>query len=171
MRPTAQALTSERLVLEPLRIEHAVEMVDVLADPALYEHIGGHPPSRAELSARYRRQVKGASPDGRQRWLNWVLRLRSSGEAVGVVQATLREPQIAELSWVLSSRFQGAGYATEAAAAAMGWLRGNGVESFEAHIHSEHAASAAVARRLGLEPTDALRGGEVRWELPARCHN
>jgi hypothetical protein len=35
---------TERLTLEPLRPEHADEMVAVLGDPALYEFTGGTPP-------------------------------------------------------------------------------------------------------------------------------
>src|SRR6184192_1521421 len=134
MWPVAQQLTTERLVLEPLRVEHAGEMVAVLADPVLYEFIGGEPPSEADLTARYRRQ---RTHDG---WVNWVMRSRSSGEAVGTVEATLRD-DVAELAWVVSSRHQGSGYATEATAAAIAWLRENGIERFEAHVHPDHPAS------------------------------
>ena len=42
-------------------------------------------------------------------------------------------------------------------------LRERGVTRFAANIHPDHAASAAVARRLGLAPTGERRGGEVRW--------
>jgi RimJ/RimL family protein N-acetyltransferase len=168
--PAAAELTSERLVLEPLRVEHAAEMVAVLADPALYEFIGGEPPSQAELRARYRRQARGESPDGVEGWLNWVLRLRSDRTALGTVQATLRD-DAAELAWVVSTSFQGAGYATEGTSAVIAWLRGKGIMWFEAHIHPDHAASSAVARRLGFEPTALARDGEVRWELRLRCHN
>jgi hypothetical protein len=38
-----------RLALEPLRAEHATEMVAVLADPRIYEFIGDAPPSEDEL--------------------------------------------------------------------------------------------------------------------------
>ena len=164
MRPTAQQLTSERLTLEPLRVDHAAEMAAVLADPTMYEFTGGDPPSEVDLTARYRRQT---AHDG---WLNWILRLRSTGEAVGTVQATL-SGEAAELAWVVSSRFQGAGYAREGMSAAIAWLRANGVHCFQAHIHPDHDASKAVAARLGFEPTTCIRNGEVRWELPSRCHN
>jgi RimJ/RimL family protein N-acetyltransferase len=173
--PAAESLTSSRLDLEPLRVEHAGEMVTVLEDPELYEFTGGRPPSESELVERYTRQMVGASPDGRQGWLNWILRLRDSGTAVGTVQATLRDGDLddrrAELAWVVSSGFQGAGYATEGATAVVEWLRGKGVESVEAFIHPAHGASAAVAHRLGLRPSGHTRGGETRWILRTRCHN
>ena len=151
----AEQIETERLVLEPLRIEHAGEMVSVLDDPLIYQFTGGHPPTEAELRSRYERQIRG---DG---WLNWILRSRESAAAVGTVQATLRDR--AELAWVLAPAFQGLGYATEAATAAMEWLRTKGVTGFEAHVHPEHDASAAVARRLGLRPTDAVHRGETVW--------
>ncbi|RII97089.1 GNAT family N-acetyltransferase, partial [Clavibacter michiganensis subsp. insidiosus] len=47
------------------------------------------------------------------------------------------------------------------------WLREGGVGIVRAHIHPDHAASAAVARRLGLAPTDERVDGEVRWESQA----
>jgi RimJ/RimL family protein N-acetyltransferase len=162
--PTAEKLTSERLVLEPLRIDHATEMVAVLDDPELYRYIGGEPPGEAELAARYTRQVASKG------WLNWILRLRETGEPVGTVQATLGG-EAAELAWVMSTRFQGEGYATEGTAAALGWLRKRGFDVFIAHIHPDHAASQALAARLGFEPTDQVKNGEVRWRLSTRCHN
>lgn len=39
-----------------------------------------------------------------------------------------------------------------------------GVSRLRAHIHPEHEASMAVARSVGLAPTDALVDGETRWE-------
>ncbi|RIJ55314.1 GNAT family N-acetyltransferase, partial [Clavibacter phaseoli] len=57
--------------------------------------------------------------------------------------------------------------AAECAAAMVAWLREDGVGVVRAAIHPDHAASEAVARRLGLAPTDERVDGEVRWELRA----
>jgi RimJ/RimL family protein N-acetyltransferase len=43
------------------------------------------------------------------------------------------------------------------------WLVGAGVGRIDAHIHPEHSASAAVARRVGLTPTEAEVDGETVW--------
>jgi RimJ/RimL family protein N-acetyltransferase len=48
----------------------------------------------------------------------------------------------------------------------VGWLGARGVSSVEAHIHPRHAASAGVARRAGLMPTDEVADGEVVWWEP-----
>jgi RimJ/RimL family protein N-acetyltransferase len=147
-------VTTARLTLEPLRVDHATEMVAVLADPRIYEFIGGAPPSEDELRAAYARRV--AHPG----WCNWIV--REDGVAVGVVQATVTEP-VAELAWIIGPAHQGRGLATEAARAVQEHLRGTGIAEFWAHIHPDHAASASVARRLGLHPTDVIQDGEVRW--------
>jgi RimJ/RimL family protein N-acetyltransferase len=164
--PRAAPLTTGRLVLEPLRPDHARELAPVLDDPALHAFIGGAPASEAELRARFTRQVEGQSPDGRQGWLNWVARDRMTHAAVGTVQATISDAddvRSAELAWVVATGRQGEGLATEAAGEVMDWLRDRGVTRFVAHIHPDHGASAAVARHLGLAATDVRHEGEVRW--------
>lgn len=161
-------LRTPRLVLEPLSPAHAEEMAPVLADPALHRFTGGVPATVDELRERYARQAAGRSPDGRARWLNWVV--RHEGAAVGYVQATVLDTTgldtatgpLAELAWVIGVAHQGRGFAREAAAAAVAALPAGAV--LVAHIHPEHAASAAVARALGLAPTGIVVDGEVRWE-------
>jgi RimJ/RimL family protein N-acetyltransferase len=156
-------LESARLRLEPLRVTHADELVRVLADPALYGFTGGAPPTLAELRARFERQASGGPPDGSARWLNWVVRLRDGGAAIGTVQATVRGDE-AEVAWVIGTASQGRGYAREAAALMVEQLRRDGAAVLVAHVHPEHAASMAIARALGLTPGAARADGEVRWE-------
>ena len=162
MALASEPLATARLALTPLRVADAAEMVGVLADPALYEYTGGAPPTRDELEARYTRQARGRSPDGRERWLNWIVRL-ASGAAIGFVQAAVAN-DTAVLAWVIAPDHQGRGYATEAAGAVAGWLTEQGVRTFAAYIRPDHAASAAVARSLGMVAGDTRRAGEVRWQ-------
>jgi RimJ/RimL family protein N-acetyltransferase len=155
-----QPVSSDRLLLEPLMVEHAPAMVAVLADPSLYTFTGGSPPTLKELVERYARQSAGHSPDGSEVWLNWIVVLGE--EPIGYVQATVVGPE-AEIAWVVSPAYQGRGLASEAAAAAVAWLAAAGVTRLVAHIHPDHAASARVAERLGLRATDVVEDGEVRW--------
>ena len=164
--PRAEALTTQRLVLEPLRPDHARELAPVLADPALHAFIGGEPASEAELRERFTRQAAGRSPDGAQGWLNWVARDRATDAPVGTIQATVSDTEAgrgAALAWVVATSRQGEGLATEAARAARDWLRAQGVTRFVAYVHPDHGASAAVAAHLGLAATGERRDGEVRW--------
>ncbi|MER7466160.1 GNAT family N-acetyltransferase [Streptomyces sp. NPDC097981] len=156
-----------RLALEPLRAEHAREAFPVFDDVRLHTWTGGEPSSLAELQARYTRQSAGRSPDGSQGWLNWMLRRTEDGRLAGTVQATLYRAENGELeaslAWVIGVEHQGRGYAREGAQAMAAWLRTRQVSVLAAYIHPEHAASAGVARALGLTPSDTLVDGETRW--------
>lgn len=150
---------SGRITLVPLTVADADEMVDVLGGD-LYAFIGGSAPTLEELRARYARQVAGGPPG--QEWRNWIVRVE--GQAIGYVQATItHEGRRAEIAWVVGERWQGHGYASEAARALVDWLDERGVSTVEAHIHPDHAASAAVARRAGLAPTGRFDDGERLW--------
>ncbi|MFJ6431721.1 GNAT family N-acetyltransferase [Streptomyces sp. NPDC091416] len=156
-----------RLDAEPLRVEYADEMATVLADPALHTFTGGAPESAEELRARYERQTAG-SPDPDELWWNWVLRIRDEGRLAGYVQATVRGP-VAEIAWVTGAEWQGRGYAKEAAAGLVAHLRGGGaVRTVIAHVHPDHAASAAVAAAAGLVRSGEWEDGEERWRLGER---
>ncbi|HEX6443462.1 MAG TPA: GNAT family N-acetyltransferase [Streptosporangiales bacterium] len=159
----AEPIAAERLVLEPLRVEHADEMAGLLADPALYAFIGGSPPTPDAVQARYERLVAG-SPDPAVSWCNWVIRLREQGCLAGTVQATIgADGGEAEIAWVVGSAWQGRGLASEAAGALVAWLRLRSVRTIVAHVHPEHRASAGVAAAAGLTPTGERQDGEVRW--------
>ena len=168
--PTATVLEGRRLILEPLRVEHADEMVSVLDDPTLHEFTGGSPATTDELRRRYARLSTGRSADGSEGWLNWVVRLRADAEAIGFVQATVTRSDDdlgAEVAWVIGTARQHHGYAQEAAALTVQWLRQRGASSIVAHIHPDHRASAAVAHRIGLIPTGDTVDGEIRWQSPS----
>lgn len=165
--PDGPPLAGPRLDLEPLRVGHAEEMALVLDDPGLHVFIGGEPAGLAELQERYRRQAVGHSPDGSQRWLNWVARRRRDGRPVGTVQATVtreRGALVAEVAWVVATPHQGLGLAREAAALMVGWLRHQEVDTLVAHVHPDHQASQGVAGAIGLTPTTTVVDGEIRWQ-------
>jgi RimJ/RimL family protein N-acetyltransferase len=159
-----ETLAGDRLDLVPLRPADADEMAAVLAEESLYAFIGGSPPTVELLRARYERQAVGRSPDGSHEWLNWIVRLRPSGQAVGYVQATIEEGgQVADIAWLIGVPWQGRGYAREAAQRLASWLEEGGARIVTAHVHPEHAASAAVAAWAGLQRTDEIENGERIW--------
>ncbi|MFF5209152.1 GNAT family N-acetyltransferase [Streptosporangium sp. NPDC000396] len=158
-------IVADRIYLTPLAVSDADEMVKVLDGEDLYTFTGGSAPTLDELRARYTRQVLGRSADGLQEWHNWIIRVRDDGQAVGYVQATVMdEGRRAEIAWVVGLPWQGRGYASEAAQAMVDRLGSRGVVSVQAHIHPDHAASAAVARRVGLSPTGLFNDGEQLWQ-------
>jgi RimJ/RimL family protein N-acetyltransferase len=154
-------VAARRVVLVPLTLDDAEEMVAVLEGDDLYAFTGGGPPTLPELRARYARQVVGHSADGSEEWRNWIIRLATDRTAVGYVQATLVGGGLrAEIAWVVGRAWQAQGYAKDAAAALVGWLDARGVRVVQAHIHPGHAASARVASHAGLLPTAQFRDGE-----------
>lgn len=162
---TTGTIATPRLDLTPLTPDDADEMVEVLAAPELYGFIGGSPPTLEELRSQYERQAVGRSADGIEIWRNWIIRTRLDGRAVGFVQATITDDgRRAEIAWVVELAWQRRGIATEAAMALVGWLEAQGVEVVTANVHPDHAASASVARRIGLEPTDRMVDGERTWQ-------
>ena len=150
--------------LRPLRVTDAPEMAAVLADPELYRYTGGEPPSVEGLERQYAVQTRGHSSDGSELWLNHIVVAGPEQEAVGYVQATVPlDGSPAEIAWVVGAPWQGRGYAARAAALLIEELRQKGVSRVLAHIHPEHEASQRIARHLGMEPTDTVVDGEVRW--------
>lgn len=148
-------------MLRPLGAGDVDALFPLLDDPSLHVFTGGAPRTQEELARWVELVAVGRSPDGTERWCNWVV-LRLDDEAVvGTVQATIVGDE-ASIAWVIGSGFQGQGYAKEAAACMSSWLR-TGVGHLRADIHPDHRASQAVARSLGLEPTQEITDGEVVW--------
>jgi RimJ/RimL family protein N-acetyltransferase len=156
----AEPIKSDRLLLTPLAVDDAAEMVSVLSDRALYEFTGGEPPGFEELQERYRGQSAGSSRED-ESWHNWIIRLHDT--AIGFVQATV-VGESADLAWVVGRPWQRRGFAAEASRAMRDWLRHRGIARFSAHIHPDHSASMAIAVKLGLAPTGEVDDdGETIW--------
>ena len=166
-RPPTPTLQTARLRLDPLGVDDAEAMADVLSDPEIYRFIGGRPPTADELRELYAQWVAGPPGQG-DAWHNWVVRLAVDDTPIGHVQATvLDDGAVADIAWILGTPSQRRGYATEAAIALIRWLERQGVATITAHVHPRHAASARVAERAGLEPTDIIEGGERVWRRVA----
>jgi [ribosomal protein S5]-alanine N-acetyltransferase len=77
--------------MEERRVAHARELFEALRDPRIYRYLDEDPPrSVEELAEKLVRSESRRSPDGKEHWLNWVVRAES-GEVAGYVQATVEE--------------------------------------------------------------------------------
>jgi RimJ/RimL family protein N-acetyltransferase len=156
-------ISTQRLVLEPIRSEHAEALYSVLSDASLYQYTQDVPPeSPAALGLRYKRLESRRSPDGEQAWLNWALVENATGTPIGYVQATVIANH-ADVAWVVGTPWQRRGFATEAAQSLVEWLRCAGVGVVRAKINGRHTASQRVATRLGLARTGEMIDGEEVW--------
>lgn len=159
------------LSLEPLVVDDASALADALADPDLYLHIGGEPPSVEDLRATIGHYIEGPGEPG-EAWHNWAIRVADAGDGagratvIGQLQATVRDHgRSAEIAWIVGTPWQGNGYATEAAQWLVDWLTEAGAEEIVAHVAPANVASARVAAKACLEPTDEVDDGEIVWRL------
>lgn len=163
-----RVIETSRLTLVPQTAEHAHEMFVVLSDPAIYEYENEPPPSLEWLCARFARLETGRSTDGREQWLNWVIRLPTL-DLIGYVQATIRPEGRAGIAYELSSAFWGRGLASEAVAAMITELIDQyGVRNFAAVLKRGNLRSFRLLERLGFiltSPDDQARNQVESGEI------
>lgn len=155
-------IESNALRLEPLVAAHAEEMFAPLSAIAIYDYMPGQPPlSAAALRERYVRLEKGHSADGRQQWLNWIVRLHS-GRCAGFVQATIYPGSTGDFAFAFAPAYWGRGVAFEACKAALPYLfRARGVTALFATVDPRNARSVRLLLRLGFDevtPADYPHG-------------
>jgi RimJ/RimL family protein N-acetyltransferase len=157
-------IESATLRLEPLVAAHADEMFAPMSAAAIYAYIPGQPPvSVAALRQRYQQLERGHSASGRERWLNWIVRL-GSGQCAGYVQATIHPASTADFAFVFTPEHWGRGVALEACRAAIPSLAGDfGVRELFATVDPRNLRSIGLLQRLGFEEVlaEAYPHGEV----------
>ena len=144
-------IESATMRLEPLAAVHAEEMFLPMSAAAIYDYIPGGPPaSVAALRERYTRLERGRSADGVERWLNWIVRLRS-GACAGFVQATIHPSAMADFAFVFAPEHWGRGVAFEACSAVLPHLAQDfGVRALFATVDPRNARSIRLLQRLGF---------------------
>ncbi|MGE7472506.1 GNAT family N-acetyltransferase [Bosea sp. NPDC003192] len=153
-RGKAIRLETERLILDLHGLEQFEPLHQMWADAAVVRHIG-QPSSVQEAWMRLLR-YRGLWP--LLGYGYWALTEKASGRFVGdlgfadfhrEIEPSIRG--IPEAGWVLASWAHGQGFASEALAAALGWLDGRtGHESSVCLIAPENAPSLRLARRFGF---------------------
>jgi ribosomal-protein-alanine N-acetyltransferase len=156
------------LALEPQTAAHAEQMFAVLSDPAIYQYENEPPRSLEWLRDRFARLESRCSPDGREQWLNWVIRLPTS-ELVGYVQATVHADGRAAIAYELASVYWGRGIARQAIEAMIAELSDcYRVRNIFAVLKRENRRSLRLLERLGftlasaeLHAERAVEAGEL----------
>jgi RimJ/RimL family protein N-acetyltransferase len=145
-------IVSATLRLEPLVAAHADEMFGPMSAPAIYTYVPEQPPASVDaLRQRYRQLERGHSASGRERWLNWIVRL-ASGQCAGYVQATIHPEATADFAFVFAPEHWGRGVASEACRAAIQSLAGDfGVRALFATVDPRNLRSVGLLQRLGFE--------------------
>jgi RimJ/RimL family protein N-acetyltransferase len=145
-----RCITAPGLVLEPLTAAHAAQMFVVLSDPAIYEYENAPPQSVQGLREHYAELETRVSPNGRERWFNWVIRLPTS-QLIGYVQATVYPDGRAAIAYELNSAWWGRGLARLAVQAMIDELADqHGVRRLSAVLKRENQRSMRLLQRLGF---------------------
>ena len=176
--PEAQ-LGTERLVLEPILPAHASVLHESSQDERLYQFIPQDPPASLQtLEDRYDFLSARRSPDGREAWLNWALRERSSGAYAGTLEATVYDKGTAIIAYMVFVPHQRRGFAAEACGRLLEHLfEDYRVAKIAAEIDTRNAASIALVEALGFErvgfhkDADHFKGAssdEYRYEITER---
>lgn len=169
-------LETGRLSLEPTLPAHASALYGRMQDERLYRFIPQDPPTTLQsLEDRYDFLSARRSPDGREAWLNWAVRERSSGDYVGTLEATLHGGGTATVAYMVFVPFQRRGIAAEACGRLLEHLfQDYHVGVVAAEIDTRNAASIALVEALGFErvgfekDADQFKGAssdEYRYEI------
>lgn len=152
------------MVLEPQLEIHADEMFGVLSDPAIYEFENEPPKSVDWLRNRYVFLEGRSSRDGREQWLNWVIRL-PEGNLIGYVQATVFPDGTASIGYELASAHWGKGLARQAVEGMIRELAQTyRVSAITATFKSKNFRSRRLLERLGFEPATVIETAQAELE-------
>lgn len=157
-------LETRRLLVEPLMEAHAVAVFPSIGDERLYRFIPQEPPQTVEaLGARYARLSARRSPDGREAWLNWAMRLRDGPPAyVGLLEATVATDRTAHVAYTVFVPHQRRGYAAEGVGRVLTHLFDDyRVTVVAAEVDTRNAASIALLERLRFVRVGTTVGADV----------
>jgi RimJ/RimL family protein N-acetyltransferase len=152
VRKAVRNFVGADVILEPQTVEHASQLFAILDDPRLYDFLDEPPPASEEaLRDRLAALQSRRSPDGSERWLNWIAR-SSDGTLVGYVQATVAANGEADIAFVIGRPYWGRGYGFAASAAMLQKLSSRyAVTRVRATVDPANARSLRLLSKLGFE--------------------
>jgi RimJ/RimL family protein N-acetyltransferase len=152
--------SSERLEMDLISEAHATEAHKLLSDDGLYTYIPQDPLTLEALKRRYRLWEERESPDGTEYWLNWVI--FHQGACVGTLQAGIHRASLeASIAYMIASKSQGYGLATEAVSALIQHLRTHyQVSLVKAWIDTRNLASLRVVEKVGLKRVEYIKDAD-----------
>ena len=152
-----RTLETSRLVLAPFSDDDAAAAFAWLGDPDVMRFIPSGPDASIEATrARLQRYREHQAAHG---FSKWIVRLRSTGEAVGDSGLLrLEDSGAVDLGFRLARPCWGRGFATEVARA---WVRAAFADfrlgRLTAFAHTENRASLRVLERVGFRRTGLAR--------------
>jgi len=157
-------IATARLVLEPVRADHAEALYAGLQDPRIYAWISAAPPRSAE---RLRQRWPASFRDGDVIDLAWVAMRTVDGACIGKLDAEVLARGVAtNVGYLFFPAFWGQGYASEAVRALAAHLARAGVHRQRATVTVGNDASCRVLERAGFARRRVLAGNDtIRGEV------
>jgi len=152
---------SQRLVLEPLRPDHAEALYAGLQDRRIYEWIPLAPPRSVE---RLRERLTNAlrEREGDEISLAWAALRTADGACVGKLDAEVLARGIAtNIGYMFFPPHWGQGYASEAVRALADHLAAAGVREQRATVTVGNEASCRVLERAGFMRKRIIAGNDT----------
>jgi len=156
--PAYPTLTTERLVLRPLRRSDAGDVRRLAGSRAVAEAALHIPhPFEDGVAEAWIAEVRARHEEGRG--VAFAVTLRSDGSLVGAIGLSEIEPSHrAELGYWIGEPFWGRGYATEAAHPVLAFaFERLGLIRVHANHLARNAASARVLQKIGMRHEGVLR--------------
>lgn len=151
MTPIIDSFESERLLFEARSESHAAELYEHLCEKDLYLYTMRDVPPSLEWLAQGLKKLESPSLGGKELWLGWIGREKTTRKAVGIFEITLID-SVAFIAYTVSKESWGKGYATEASKAMMDYMTCKyPVRKFIIEMDTRNRASTKVAEKLGFD--------------------
>ena len=153
MTTIAPTLTTERLSIEPISLDHWEDYAAAWADPRMTKFVGGKPRAEAENWIKF---LSGSTLWSFFGYGYWTFCDRQNGRYLGtggLAQFHRGIPELegyVEAGWGFIPDAWGKGYATEAMTAILLWADGQGLGEIRCIIDPGNTASRNVAGKLGF---------------------
>lgn len=140
-------IVTPRLELRRWTLADRVTFFQMVQDPELMRHLHDFVPMTDEQASNALEETIARYQVG---YGDWAVVERESGDIVGESGLTPIPPDV-EMTWMLFPRFQGRGYATEAAQAVQRYaLETLGLPALIANVRPANDSSRRIAEKLGM---------------------
>jgi RimJ/RimL family protein N-acetyltransferase len=147
------SIETNRLLLRPFRLADAETLAAYRSDPLVAAYQSWDTPYRLEQATALIHELAEVQPGIPGAWFQIAIEERASGALLGdcVFCVLAEEPHQAEIGYTLARQHQGAGYASEAVRALLGYLFGTlGLHRVRAICDERNRASQRLLERLGM---------------------
>jgi RimJ/RimL family protein N-acetyltransferase len=146
-------LETERLLIRRFEREDVEDRFEYLSDSEVARYEYWEPYSSLEAVRQENEAERAVEPGEEARWFELAVVLRSESKVIGCVGIKIlsRQHRFGEVGWTLNPRYQGRGYATEAANAILRF----GFEELDlywlsAFCHVRNEPSWRLMERIGM---------------------